>query len=160
MKAMSLSEIVTLPEFAAMSAGQQMWIRAYFTSLETTGRADTAAAIRIAYPATAPQNIASRACHVLSHKKIKAVLAIAFNKPVLASILPGLDEALKKSIAADLKAGGLTIATQRAIQFYEHQVRLSRAKEAEDATPRYAIGSVLEQDGKRYRVVVEEIPHE
>jgi hypothetical protein len=157
-KRLTLAEVVELPEFATCTQAQQLWLKAYFTSLDVTSRADAVSATRIAYPATSPQNLASRACHVAANKKIKAILALAFHRPMLVSVLPGLDEALKKSIAADLKTGGLTIATQRAIQFYEHQVRLARAKDAEDQTPKYAIGSLIQQDdGKTYRIEAVEV---
>jgi len=157
-KRLALAEIVELPEFFACTAAQKQWVRAYFTSLEVTGRADAVSATRISYPSVAQQNLASRACHIAANKKVKAILALAFHRPQLSSVLPDLDEAIKKSIASDLRnGGGLSVATQRMVQFYEKEVRMARAREAEDAQEKYAVGSIIEQGGKKYRIDATEV---
>jgi hypothetical protein len=157
-KRLTLEEVVALPEFSTRTRAQQLWLKAYFTSLDVTGRADAVSATKIAYPLVAQQNLASRACHIAANKGVRKILNLAFHRNELESVLPDLKEAITKSISADLAGGkGLSIATQRIIQMYEKQVRLAHAKELESAVPTFAIGSIVEQDGKKYRIDATEV---
>ena len=163
-----LSEIVPRPDFQGMTVAQQAWVRAYLTSGETTGTYDAIAATRAAYPATSAQHLSSRACHVQSHKKVKHILNIAFGQPEteLDLILSDLGRALRKSIRNDIKKGGsLSIATTRALDFYERHTwqkltpSASRQEgpaapitERDSASPKFKVGDLVRQEGSVYRI--------
>src|SRR5271156_2284403 len=148
-----LSDIVLLPEFQSANAAQQLFVRLYLGVGETTGKYDAVAATRAAYPKCSEDNLSTRSSHVLSHKRIREILAIAFGKPTLTSVLPGLDQAIQRSIKSDMKGGGgLSVATTRAITFYEGQVQAQRARE-DGGVQRFEIGDIFEQSGKSFRVV-------
>ena len=152
-----LSDIVRLPEYQGMNRAQQLWVKIYLSSGEGTGVYDPVLSTKLAYPKCAPENLATRASHVQSHKRVREILAIAFNKPMLTSVLPGLDRVIQKSIKADMKSGGgLSVATTRAITFYENAVRRARAKD-DDAVQKFFIGEQFEQDGQMFEIKAVEI---
>jgi hypothetical protein len=155
----SLAEIMSLPEFQSATEGQQLWLKVYLATGEGTGKYDALKATRIAFPKTSAKSLAARSCNIQSHKRVKQILAVAFGRPVMASILSGLDVAIRRSIKADMKnGGGLSVATTRAVQFYENQRRLELRKEAtNDDTQKFSIGEIFRQGGTLYRVDAIEI---
>ena len=153
-----LADIVKLPEFQAANKAQQVWIQTYQTSGETTGTYDALMATKVAYPSCSAQNLATRACHAQSHKRIKQILAIAFGRPEFESVLPELHRAIKRSIKADKESGGgLSIATTRAITFYENALRRSQGQHGDEGRPKFEIGERFEQDGKTFQVTAMEV---
>jgi hypothetical protein len=112
------SEIATRPDYQSLTVAQQMWIRVYLLSGERLGTYDALSATKLAYPDTSAKNLASRACHVQSHKKVRHILNIAFGEPEPQPLLEDLRHAIRKSVRRD---GGLSADTTAAIKFYERQ---------------------------------------
>jgi len=111
------SEIAKLPMFQGMTVAQQTWVRLYLLSGELTGTFDALSATKTVYKPSAA-SLASRACHIQSHPKVKHILRVAFGEPVneLEPVLNDLRRAIRKSIKRD---GGLSDNTTQAIKFYE-----------------------------------------
>lgn len=165
-----LSEIIGLPEFQTITSSQRSFISRYISSGAVSGTYDPVSAVKSAYKVS-EKNAAGLASRLLAHKKIQRILDLHFGRTAqteMDTLLVALAKAIKISIRRDMKAGGtLSVATMKAMQFYEsHVAEAKRAAvavaepqegETQDSVQKFAIGSVIEQEGKRYRVVATEI---
>jgi hypothetical protein len=123
---LSLEELAERREWQVLSERQRMFVIAYITSGIEQGFYDAETAARMAYDVKSHGSGAKRlGCQLVGHKKVKAILDLHFGtKPdPLESILSDLRKAIRKS----LKSGKITVATQKAIEFYEKHAGVSIA---------------------------------
>jgi len=158
---MELSELVTRAEFQILTPKQQTFVRSYIESGLSTGTYDALAATQAAYEVTS-KNAVSMSYEVLGNKKIKAVLNLHFGRTQFDSILTDLEGVLSKTLKRDAKMGGLSVATSKALEFYERHVQKPATSpvaesETESSVQKFAIGSVIVQDDKKYLVKAEEL---
>jgi hypothetical protein len=151
----SMQDLALRPDFKGLTFGQQEFIRVY---LSTGG--DAKLGVLAAFPQTADKNIRTRISHIMSQPTVRRLIEIASGISERDSILAEVGDAIRKSMRHDLKGGGsLSIASKDLIKFFVEQLgeSLSPADESEDAPPRYAIGSLIRQNGKVFRVIAQEV---
>jgi hypothetical protein len=161
---MEISELVKRAEFQILTIKQQTFVRAYVESGMTTGTYDALSAVQSAYEVAA-KNAVILSYELLGNRRIKAVLNLHFGRTEFDSILTDLERALSKTLKKDAKAGSLSVATSKALEFYERHVKTSISpvaeptseKETESSVQKFPIGAVIVQDDKKYLVKAEEI---
>jgi len=160
---MGITELMALEAFQVLTEKQRTFVVRYIASGTTTGTYDSLRAVHDAYGADV-KNASVLSSQLLGQKKIKRVLDLHFGRTEPSpydSMMMELTKALRRSIKHDKKTGSLSTATMRAMDFFEaHEKQKAAAlkpTEPEDGVQRFAIGDVIVQDGKKYRVAAEEI---
>jgi len=117
-----LADLFVLSEWQTLSGKQQVFLSRYISSGMNTGTYDSLAAVQFAYGVSV-KNAPGLASRLLAHKKIRRILALHFGQTAhddFESILPMLAKAIKRSIKADLKAGGaISPSTVETLKLYE-----------------------------------------
>jgi hypothetical protein len=161
---MEISELVKRAEFQILTIKQQRFVRSYIESGASTGTYDALSAVQSAYQVAA-KNAVILSYELLGNRKIKAVLNLHFGRTEFDSILTDLERALSKTLKRDAKTGSLSVATSKALEFYERHVKTPTSpvaeptseKETESSAQKFPIGAVIVQDDKKYLVKAEEI---
>jgi hypothetical protein len=151
----SMADLALRPDFKGLTFGQQEFIRVY---LSTGG--DAKSGVLAAFPLTADKNIRTRISHIMSQPTVRRLIEIASGVSERDSILAEVGDAIRKSMRHDLKGGGsLSIASKDLIKFFVEQLGqpLTRADESVDGSQKYAIGSLIRQNGKVFRVIAQEV---
>jgi hypothetical protein len=159
-----ISELIKSAEFQILTRKQQAFVRAYVESGMTTGTYDPLSAVQSAYEVAA-KNAVILSYELLGNRKIKAVLNLHFGRTEFDSILSDLERTLSKTLKKDAKAGSLSVATTKALEFYERHVKTPTSpvaeptseKETESSKHKFAIGEKFKQEGTTYRVDAVEI---
>jgi hypothetical protein len=118
---MEISELEKRAEFQILTPKQQNFVRLYIESGMSTGTYDALAAVQSAYEIAA-KNAVNLSYELLGNRKIKAVLNLHFGRTEFDSILIDLGRALSKTLKRDAKTGILSVATSKALEFYERHV--------------------------------------
>ena len=160
-KRMPLSEIVTTAEFQILTARQQQFVRHYVESVVNTGTYDAIAAVKAAYNAT-DKSAVVMAYELTGQRLIKKVLDLHFGRTEFDSVLTDLGQAIRKALRKDAKTGGLSIATTKALEFYERHSQKSEKSqptaEQEDTTAPERetessfVGEIRRQKGYLFKV--------
>jgi threonine synthase len=116
----SLDEVLASPDFQLLTQKQKAFVTRYLVRGMSTGTYDPADAARVAYQVSA-KNTASLAVQILNHRVVKRILDFYFGRDpeTIDSVLPLLLRTIRKSLRHDLKDGHLTVATIKAVEFYE-----------------------------------------
>jgi hypothetical protein len=159
---LDIAALMVMEEFQVLSERQRIFVIRYIASGTSTGVYDSLRAVHDAYGDV--KNEAVLSSQLLGQKKIKRVLDLHFGRTEPSqydSMMAELTKALKKSLRTDRKTGSLSTATMRAMDFYQaHEQKKAAAvkpAEPEDGVQRFAIGDIVRQDGKQYRIVAQEI---
>jgi hypothetical protein len=168
-RTLSLADLKPAFEYQCLTPRQRVFIDTLLTLGESSGTYDALLATRVAFPNARPSSIVVRASQVQSHPKVKRLLNIYFGRPEVDDD-PFFDElkaAIRKSIRRD---GGLSVATLKAIQFYEARTGLkavaSEPEPEQPATPtaaapaKYFVGQrITETDdaGVKHVAVIQEV---
>jgi hypothetical protein len=150
-----MADLALRPDFKGLTFGQQEFIRVY---LSTGG--DAKLGVLAAFPQTADKNIRTRISHIMSQPTVRRLIEIASGVSERDSILAEVGDAIRKSMRHDLKDGGsLSIASKDLIKFFVEQLGqpLTPEDESEDRSTKYAIGSLIRQNGKVFRVIAQEV---
>jgi hypothetical protein len=125
-KLMPLEEIAQHPEWCLLSDKQRMFCISFIESGLSTGFYDAETAARMAYDVKS-YGPSARVLgnQLLTHIKIKKIIDLHFGRTPdpLNEILSDLRKAIRKS----LKTGTISVATQKAIEFYEKHAGMSVA---------------------------------
>jgi phage terminase small subunit len=160
-KRVGIAAIMSHEFFQVLTEKQRTFVVRYISSGTATGLYDSVRAVRDAYGDV--KNAAVLSSQLLGQKKIKRVLDLHFGRTESPydSMMAELTKALKKSIRTDRKTGSLSTATMRAMDFFEEHEKKKTAAlkpaEPEDGVQKYAVGDVVLQDGKQYRIVAQEV---
>jgi hypothetical protein len=147
--------LMVTSEFAQLTAKQKAFVLAYISHGLTTGDYDATAAAQAAYDCAKPETARVLGWETLGKSKVKAVLNLHFRRSPedsLNLILTDLHKAIRKSLRKD---GVPSVATIESIKWYERQLRKFQPKNTEpedDGIQRFAVGQIVEQDGRRYRI--------
>jgi len=158
-----ITEIMKAECFQVLTEKQKTFCVRYIVSGTQTGTYDALKAVQESYGVSI-KNAVSLGCQLLGQQKIKRVLDLHFGRPAPNEydlMMAELTKALKKSIRHDKKTGSLSTATMRAMDFFEahekQKAAAAKPAESEDGVQRFAIGEIVRQDGKQYRIVAQEI---
>ncbi len=145
------SAIQSSVEFMALTERQQVWVLKYLADGMTTGRYDAAAATMAAYNPKDMKTAAVMGWQMLNRRHVKKVLDLHFKISPMGSLLIALEKAIHKSLRRD---GTPTVATQRAIEFYERAMRKLQPKQSEkiDGVQRFVIGQRFKQNSQLFEV--------
>ena len=117
-----LADLIQRREFQCLTPKQRSFISRYISSGLLTGVYDASAATAAVYKTT-PKNAVVMSYEILGNRKIKAVIDLHFRRSEFDSIMDDLARATRISMARDLKQGGLSIATVKAIQLLKSHAR-------------------------------------
>jgi len=153
---MELSELEKRAEFQILTPKQQNFVGSYIESGRRTGTYDALAAVQSAYQ-VAVKNAVIMSYELLGNRKITAVLNLHFGRTEFDSILTDLGRALSKTLKKDAKTGSLSVATSKALEFYERHVvpKTPGTAPIESETP-FTEKEVI-RDGKRLLVRITEL---
>jgi hypothetical protein len=162
---LSLTAIMALPEWQLLTSQQQTFLGKFLASGLSTGEYNALSAVKTAYRVS-EKNAPSLASHLLGQRKVRRLLDLHFGRSPVDSMLEDLEKSIQKSLRTDRKNGRLRTSTVKAASLLVRYAKKATDAELETSTAgldspeapqAFPIGAVITQDGKKYRVVAEEI---
>jgi hypothetical protein len=148
-----LGQIALTQEFLSLSAKRRDWVACYILG-GMSGDYDAVAATKAVFKTANPKTVTSMSYALLADKKVQAVLDLHFGKKrdPLDDVLAQLATVIAKALRADKKRGRISVATVKAMQFYDkHAGKISatqpEAPKAKRQSPehRFKVGDLVTQ---------------
>jgi hypothetical protein len=150
---LSLPEVMADPNFVVLTEQQRAFVLKYLASGIATGNYDATAAAKAAYHCKSDNVARVLGWENLGRRRIRAVIDAYFKVSPIRAILRDLQKAIHKS----LRRGVPSIATVRAIDFYERMMRKLEPEVEQDGIQRFEIGQRFKQNGTLFEVQAVEV---
>jgi hypothetical protein len=152
-----LAKIRTTAAWGALTAKQAIFCERYIQSGTDRGVYDVRDAMKDAYNASSERNLKCLTYEVLANRRVREVLAIHFNQSARDLFLAELEKSIscEKGIAK-IQAQKLYAKIAFGVEDSQRPEK-SEEDDAVDAPQKFAIGSVIVQDEKKYIVKAEEL---
>jgi hypothetical protein len=157
-----LNRILLSPEFAQLSEKRRAWVARLIATETVTGNFDPVAATKAVFTNANPRTVATMSYALVADRKIQRVLSLFWQQkrdPLEDEILPQLATVIAKALRADKKRGRISVATVKALAFYDkHSGKTSTPQSeapqiGESQAPTFRVGDLVEQQGHIGRVM-------
>jgi hypothetical protein len=152
-----LAEIRTTAAWGALTAKQAIFCERYIQSGADRGVYDVQVAMKAAYNTSSERNLTCLTYEVLANRRVRDVLAIHFNQSARDLFLADLEKSIRREKGmTKIQAQKLYAKIAFGVEDSQRPAQ-SEADDAVDSPQKFAIGSVIVQDHKKYIVKAEEL---